>query len=106
MIDCIVGFVLNYEELVGLCYRWSTCNIPYSNASEYSNTNTFNFSVSKYYVTQKKKKQGITASNLMLVNKLVKFESKAKNKYFFVIFLEKKDRYVLYSRFTFHNKNS
>jgi hypothetical protein len=42
----------------------------------------------------------------MLVNKLVKFESKAKNKYFFVIFLEKKDRYVLYSRFTFHNKNS
>jgi len=54
MIDCIVGFVLNYEELVGLYYRWSTCNIPYSNASEYSNTNTSNFSVSKYYVTQKK----------------------------------------------------
>jgi hypothetical protein len=42
----------------------------------------------------------------MLVNKLVKFESKAKHKYFFVIYLEKKDRYVLYSRFTFHSKNS
>jgi hypothetical protein len=40
---------------------------------------------------------------LMLVNKPVKFESKAKHKYFF---LKKKDRYLLYYKFTFHSKNS
>jgi hypothetical protein len=44
---------------------------------------------------------------LMLVNKPVKFESKAKHKYFFVIFfLKKKDRYLLYYKFTFNSKNS
>jgi hypothetical protein len=38
---------------------------------------------------------------LMLVNKPIKFKSKANHTYFFY---KKKDRYVLHTRFTFHIK--
>ena len=42
---------------------------------------------------------------LAQVNKLVKFEWKVKDSYFFL--KEKnKDMYLSYTRFTFHNKNS
>jgi hypothetical protein len=36
-----------------LCYRWSACNIPNSDASEHSTTNTFNSGVGKYYIVKK-----------------------------------------------------
>jgi len=64
--------------------------------------NIFNSRIDKYYATQK----SMVFLTLILVNKPVKFELKAKHTYFFiVIFLWKKDKYVSHTIFIFHNKN-
>ena len=45
-----MGFALNCQGMLFLCYQWSNYNISKSNVSKYSITNTFNFCVGKYYM--------------------------------------------------------
>jgi hypothetical protein len=49
-------------------------NIPNSGVNEYSDTNTFNSDVDKYYITQK----NMVFLILALMNKSIKFELKIK----------------------------